>query len=115
MVQQQLGNETGLRLPDINGRIVIRRLDELHPHPSYSWHDLAVSASQLSALAALNDQTLEAPIAITRTGVIIDGYARVERALRKFTSSGLPGSMGTMASLTSCRSTAKYRGPAWTM
>ena len=57
-----------------------RRLDELRPHPSYSRHRLTVSASQLSALAALNDQTLEAPIVITRTGVMIDGYARVERA-----------------------------------
>lgn len=57
-----------------------RRVDELRPHPSYSRHRLAVSASQLSALAALNDQTLEEPIVITRDGLIIDGYARVEWA-----------------------------------
>jgi hypothetical protein len=60
--------------------VVARRLDELRPHPSYSRHGLAVSASQLSTLAALNEQTLEEPIAITRDGLIIDGYARMERA-----------------------------------
>ena len=76
MVQQQPGNETGGQLPNI----VIRRLDELRPHPSYSRHGLAVSASQLSALTALDDRVSQEPIAITRDGLIIDGYARVERA-----------------------------------
>lgn len=64
----------------MHGRLATCRLDELRPHPSYSRHGLTVSASQLSALAALNDQALEEPIAITQDGLIIDGYARVERA-----------------------------------
>lgn len=59
---------------------VIHRLNQLRPHPSYSRHGLAVSASQLSTVEALSDQTLEEPIAITRGGLIIDGYARVEWA-----------------------------------
>jgi hypothetical protein len=58
----------------------MRRLDELRPHPIYSRLGLAVSASQLSALTALDDQAFEKPIAVTRDGLIIDGYARVERA-----------------------------------
>jgi ParB-like chromosome segregation protein Spo0J len=58
----------------------MRCLDELRPHPSYSKHRLTVSASQLSALTALDDQALEEPIVITRDGLIIDGYARVELA-----------------------------------
>jgi hypothetical protein len=77
---QQLRSETGQEPDDSHGRLATYRLDELHPHPSYSRHGLAVSASQLSALAALHDQTLEEPIAITQDGLIIDGYARVERA-----------------------------------
>lgn len=64
----------------MHGRLATCRLDELRPHPSYSRHGLTVSASQLSALAALNDQALEEPIAVTQDGLIIDGYARVERA-----------------------------------
>jgi hypothetical protein len=59
---------------------VTRRLDELRPHPSYSKHALAVSAAQLSVLAALDAQAFEEPIATTRDGLIIDGYARVGRA-----------------------------------
>ena len=79
-VQQQPRNETGRQLPDINERLVIRRLDELRPHPIYFRHGLALSASQLSALAALDDRVSQEPIAITRDGLIIDGYARMERA-----------------------------------
>lgn len=79
-VEQQAGNEAGRQLSEIHERLVIRRADELRPHPSYSRQRLTVSASQLSALAALDDQASEEPIAITRAGWIIDGYARLERA-----------------------------------
>jgi hypothetical protein len=77
---QQLRGETGQEPEDIHGWLVTRRVDELRPHPSYSRHGLAVSASQLSALTALDDQTSEEPIVVTQDGLIIDGYARVERA-----------------------------------
>jgi hypothetical protein len=65
---------------ETNVQLVTRRLDELRPHPSYSKCGLAVSASQLSALAAVDDRALEQPIATTRDGLIIDGYTRVGRA-----------------------------------
>jgi hypothetical protein len=61
-------------------QLVMRCLDELRLHPSYSKHRLTVSASKLSALTALDDQALEEPIVITRDGLIIEGYARVELA-----------------------------------
>jgi hypothetical protein len=77
--------------PGTHGQLVLRRLDELRPHPSYSKCGLAVSASQLSALAALDDQALEEPIVITRDGLIIDGHARVglARMLRRTTILGI--------------------------
>src|SRR6266568_4277223 len=77
---QQLHAETGQQQDDMEGRLVTRRLDQLSPHPSYSRHGLAVSASQLSALIALGTRAWEEPITITQNGWIIDGYARVERA-----------------------------------
>jgi hypothetical protein len=59
----------------------MRQVNELRPHPSYTRHGLSVSASQLSADEALDDQAAEEPIAITHDGLIIDGYARVKRAV----------------------------------
>ena len=79
---EQLRRGTVEETDNIGGRLVTRRLDELRPHPSYSRHRLTVSASQLSALAPLDDQSSEERIAITRVGWIIDGYARIERARR---------------------------------
>jgi hypothetical protein len=61
-------------------KLMYRRLNELRPHPSYTLHGLTVSASQLSSLAVIDDEVSEEPITITRDGMIIDGYARVERA-----------------------------------
>ncbi len=40
------------------GQLVTCRLDELHPHPSYVRHHLAVPASKLSALADRGDRGL---------------------------------------------------------
>jgi hypothetical protein len=79
-VPQQPRNETGRHLSDINERIAIRRVDELRAHPSYLRNGLAVSAAQLSALERLGDLAFQDPVPITRDGLIIDGYARVERA-----------------------------------
>src|SRR5580698_2797307 len=80
---EQAREKTDHEQHDIHARLVPRRPDELRPHPSYSKHGLTVSASQLSALEALDDQALEEPIVITRDGSIIDGYARVELARRR--------------------------------
>jgi hypothetical protein len=69
---------TGSRGNDL--RLVTRRIDELRPHPSYSRHGLTVSVCQLSSLLALDDHVWGEPIAITQNGLIVDGYARVQRA-----------------------------------
>lgn len=63
-----------------SGRLVTCRLDELHSHPSYVRHHLAVPASQLSALAERGDLAFREPLAITQDGTILDGYARFELA-----------------------------------
>jgi hypothetical protein len=76
--EEQLRNETRIE-PDCI-RQVTYRVDELRPHPSYARHHLAVSASQLSALAGLGGLAFREPIVITRDRLIIDGYARVELA-----------------------------------
>lgn len=64
-------------------RLVTCPPDELRPHPSYVRHQLSVSASQLSALAALGRLAFREPIVITRKGMIVDGYARWELARRQ--------------------------------
>ena len=61
-------------------RLITCRLDELHPHPSYVLHHLAVPARKLAALAELGDLAFLEPIVITRDGTVLDGYARWELA-----------------------------------
>ena len=63
-----------------DGRFIIRRVEELRPHPSYIRHHLTVSASQISTLAIQGDQAFCEPLVITRDNTIIDGYARWELA-----------------------------------
>jgi hypothetical protein len=64
-------------------QLVTCPLDELRPHPSYVRHQLSVSASQLSSLAALGRLAFREPIVITRKGLIVGGYARWELARRQ--------------------------------
>jgi hypothetical protein len=71
-------SETGLN--DLHGELVTCRVDELHPHPSYVRHHLAVPASQLSALIARGNLAFREPLVITRDQTILDGYARFELA-----------------------------------
>jgi hypothetical protein len=61
-------------------RLAIHRIAELRPHPSYVKHQLLVSASQLSALAALGSLAFREPIVVIRNLTIIDGYARFQLA-----------------------------------
>jgi hypothetical protein len=63
---------------DTQVRLAIRKTNELCPHPSYIRHQLSVSASRLSALAAVCNLAFREPIVITREGTIIDGFARLE-------------------------------------
>jgi hypothetical protein len=73
------GAKTG-NTPDIRCQLVTHRLNELVPHPSYVRHELSVSASQLSTLAALGNLAFRIPIVITRNRTIVDGYARLRLA-----------------------------------
>src|ERR1035438_8284778 len=66
---EQLRSEIGRQLDDVHAQLATRRLDELRPHPSYSRHGLAVSASQLSALTALDDRVSQEPIATMSAGL----------------------------------------------
>lgn len=59
------------------------RVDALHPHPSYVKHKLSVSPDHLAALARAGEPCFRLPIIVTRSGVIIDGYARWELARRQ--------------------------------
>lgn len=68
------GNEQ--QLEDNRGRLVTCHPDELHPHPSYTRHSLAVHAYQLSALAELGDLAFRDPLIITQDHTILDGLAR---------------------------------------
>lgn len=76
---EHLRSETGRPL-EVHRQFVTYRVDELHPHPSYVRHQLAVPASKLSALAELGDLAFQEPLVITREGTILDGYARWELA-----------------------------------
>jgi hypothetical protein len=68
---------------DTQCQVLRRRVNELHAHPSYVRHQLSVSASQLSALAALGSLAFREPIVVTRNLTIIDGYARFQLAQRQ--------------------------------
>jgi hypothetical protein len=66
-----------------SGRFGVCRVEELRPHPSYERHQLAVSASQLSAIAEREESAFEEPLIVTQDGFIVDGYARWELAKRQ--------------------------------
>jgi hypothetical protein len=68
---------------DTQCRVLSCRVNELRPHPSYVRHQLSVSASQLSTLAALGSLAFREPIVVTRNLMIIDGYARFQLAQRQ--------------------------------
>jgi hypothetical protein len=61
-------------------RLINCGVDDLHPHPSYVKHQHFVSPDRLAALTGAGNETFQFPILVTRTGVIIDGYARWELA-----------------------------------
>jgi hypothetical protein len=67
---------TERQLNDNRGRLVTCHPDELHPHPSYIRHNLAVHACQLSAVAELGDLAFREPLVITQDHIILDGFAR---------------------------------------
>lgn len=78
---EQLRSKTERQLDEIQSQLVACRPDELQPHPSYDRHNLAPSASQLTAIAALGDSPFREPILVTRDRTIVDGHARWKVAL----------------------------------
>ena len=64
------------QLEDNRCRLVICHPDKLRPHPSYTRHNLAVHACQLSAVAELGDLAFREPLLITQDSIILDGFAR---------------------------------------
>jgi hypothetical protein len=69
--------------PEYPCQLSVRRLEDVHPHPTYVKHHLRVSDSQLSALIKIGELPFQQPILVTRDGFIIDGYARWELAKRQ--------------------------------
>lgn len=63
-------------VPQVSGRLVMCRVDELRSHPSYIRHNLSVAPTQLSILAARGDLAFRDPLVIACDHVVIDGYAR---------------------------------------
>jgi ParB-like chromosome segregation protein Spo0J len=52
----------------------------LRPHPSYARLGISVSASRLNALLDLGHDAFLFPLIVTSSGIVIDGYARLEVA-----------------------------------
>jgi hypothetical protein len=71
---------SGGELGAVHSQLVTCRLDQLRPHSSYVRHQLAVLASQLSAVAEMGDFAFPDPLVVTRDGTLLDGYARLEWA-----------------------------------
>jgi hypothetical protein len=81
VVDNCLAKEQGVEQSiGFGGCLVTCKVDELRSHPSYIRHRLAVSASQISALAGRSDQAFQEPLAITRDRTVLDGYARWDLA-----------------------------------
>ena len=64
-------------------RLVDYALDQIRPHPSYNAHKLSVGASQLATLEDLGEMAFQYPIIVTKSRLIVDGYARWEFAKRR--------------------------------
>lgn len=58
----------------------MRPLNELRKHPSCTDVNLTISSAQLTAMQKIGEVVFNDPLLITRTGIIIDGYARRELA-----------------------------------
>jgi hypothetical protein len=61
-------------------RVVPWRVRDLTPHPSYAQLGIKVPASRLNELLELGEDAFVFPLSVTSTGIIIDGYARLEIA-----------------------------------
>lgn len=65
---------------ECSGRLVTRRVDDLHPHPSFLRHRLCVPVRQLSATIKAGQAVFQQPLEITQNNTIMSGYAQWESA-----------------------------------
>jgi hypothetical protein len=56
------------------------RVGDLRPHPSYARLGIKVPASRLNALLEMGEDAFLFPMIVTSSGIVIDGYARLEVA-----------------------------------
>ena len=61
-------------------RIVPWQVRDLKPHPSYAQLGIKIPAYRLNELLELGEDAFIFPLFITSTGIVIDGYARLEIA-----------------------------------
>jgi ParB-like chromosome segregation protein Spo0J len=61
-------------------QLVCWRVGDLRPHPSYARLGIKVPASRLNALLEMGEDAFLFPMMVTSSGIVIDGYARLEIA-----------------------------------
>jgi hypothetical protein len=61
-------------------RIVPWQVRDLKPHPSYAQLGIKIPAYRLNELLELGEDAFIFPLFVTSTGIVIDGYARLEIA-----------------------------------
>jgi hypothetical protein len=61
-------------------RVVPWQVRDLKPHPSYAQLGVKIPASRLNELLELGEDAFIFPLFVTSTGIVIDGYARLEIA-----------------------------------
>ncbi len=77
-VRDILSNSATITYPQC--RIILQRVSELRPHPSYARLGIKVPASRLNALLEMGEDAFLFPMIVTSSGIVIDGYARLEVA-----------------------------------
>jgi hypothetical protein len=61
-------------------RVMPWQVRDLKPHPIYAQLGVKIPASRLNELIELGEDAFVFPLSITSTGIVIDGYARLEIA-----------------------------------
>ena len=61
-------------------RVVPWQVRDLNPHPSYAQLGIKIPALRLNELVELGEDAFVFPLSVTSTGIVIDGYARLEIA-----------------------------------
>jgi hypothetical protein len=79
----KLGTDAEQELDNRCPQLVMFRVSELRPHPSYVKHKLSVRACKIDALDRLGNRAFQDPILVTQDRLIIDGYARWELAKKR--------------------------------